>query len=120
MLQCMRYTFIAIGAYARLLKSYGLILEDARAIENEIMSEPKGGPVISGTGGVRKMRYSADRSGGGKSGGFRVCYLLMEERRHVYLFTLFTKHDAQNLTAAQKREIAALVLEIRKLYKRGK
>lgn len=116
----MRYTFIALKSFAALLKTYDLTLDDARAMENAIMAEPKVWPVIGGTGGVRKMRFAAERSGAGKSGGFRVCFLLMEEFRHVYLFTLYTKHDASNVTPAQKRQMAALVSEIRKFYRQGK
>jgi hypothetical protein len=115
----MRYTFIANKAYAAMLRSYRLTLDDARAIENAIMAGPKVWPVISGTGGVRKMRYAAERSGGGKSGGFRVCYLLLEEQYHVYLFMLYAKNDAQNVTQEQKRQMAALVRQIKELQKRS-
>jgi len=115
----MRCTFIALRAFSSLVRSYKLPLEDLRAIENAIMAGPAAWPVVIGTGGIRKMRFASGKSGAGKSGGFRVCYLVIEEQRHVYLFTLYAKNDAQNLTSEQKDQMAALVREIKNYYRHG-
>ena len=114
----MRYTFIALRLFTSLAKAYQLTIDDLRAIEMSIMEGPGRSPVIPGSGGVRKMRFASERSGGGKSGGFRICFLAIEEHRHVYLFTLYAKADAQNITGEQKRQMADVVHEIKKLYRK--
>jgi hypothetical protein len=45
--------------FASLVKKYRLSQEDIRSLENQIMHESAAWPVISGTGGVRKMRLRA-------------------------------------------------------------
>ena len=112
----MRHTFIQLRVFTALVKGYQLTLEDVRAIENEIMQSGERWPVISGTGGVRKMRFGPEKSAGGKSGGLRICYLMLERQRHVVLITMFAKNEASNITAAQKKQIAKLVQEIKKVY----
>jgi hypothetical protein len=47
-------------------------------MEASIAADPESHPVVVGTGGVRKARWS--RQGKGKSGGVRVIYLLLDRR----------------------------------------
>ena len=44
-----------------------------RKFQNEMAANPEKGPVVKGTGGLRKARMSLP--GRGKSGGARVLYL---------------------------------------------
>lgn len=62
---------------------------------------------MRGTGGIRKLRWS--RSGRGKSGGVRVIYYFHSERIPLYLLTLFGKNEQENLTAAERNQLAGLV-----------
>ncbi len=50
---------------------------------------PKAGDVIQGTGGLRKVRWSA--SGKGKSGGVRVIYFHVSAQQQIRLLMIYRK-----------------------------
>jgi hypothetical protein len=68
-----------------------------------ISANPDEGVIVRGSGGVRKVRWS--RAGTGKSGGVRIVYLLRTEREEVYLLTLFSKSEKENIPLAVLKEI---------------
>ena len=109
----MRYEFVHLGPFENKVARLRLSLEDVRAIELAIMDNPARCPVIQGTGGLRKMRFASEQSAGGKSGGIRVCYFLMDARNRVYLVTLFAKNEKENLIPAERNIIAKWITTIR-------
>ena len=58
---------------------------------------PTSGAVISGSGGLRKIRWS--RPGVGKSGGVRVIYNNQLERDEIWLLTLYAKSERSTIPA---------------------
>ena len=46
--------------------------EDLRGLQNLLLEKPDRGPVFTGTGGLRKLRFALP--GRGKRGGARVIY----------------------------------------------
>jgi hypothetical protein len=72
-----------------------------------LAEHPKGGDLMEGTGGVRKLRWS--RSGRGKSGGVQVIYYFHSDALPLYLLTLFAKNERANLSKAERNELADLV-----------
>lgn len=66
--------FIHLSPFVRKWKDHKLGEEDLRRLEWEIISQPDGGAVMAGTGGVRKMRFAPPNWKRGKSGALRVCY----------------------------------------------
>jgi hypothetical protein len=85
-----------------------LLLDDERRdILHYLAEHPKGGDLMEGTGGVRKLRWS--RSGRGKSGGVQVIYYFHSDALPLYLLTLFAKNERANLSKAERNELADLV-----------
>ncbi len=74
--------------------------DDLRSLQIILLKDPKSGPVIEGTGGIRKVRFALENRG--KSGSVRVCYTDFEEYEVTYLITAFTKSDQENLTNEEK------------------
>lgn len=72
-----------------------------------LAAHPKSGDLIEGTGGIRKLRWG--RGGRGKSGGVRVIYYFHSELMPLYLITLFAKNEQDNLSKAERNELAKLV-----------
>jgi mRNA-degrading endonuclease RelE of RelBE toxin-antitoxin system len=72
-------------------------------IENDLLHNPERGPIISGTGGIRKARAADPRRGKGKRGGFRYMYYYLEQDGQILLLLIFSKNEQDNLTAAQKK-----------------
>lgn len=70
------------------------------ALEILIMSNPTNGDVISGTGGLRKLRFG--KEGGGKRGGTRICYAYFPEYCVVLMVMAYGKNKTDNLSDSQK------------------
>jgi hypothetical protein len=70
--------------------------------------------VIKGTGGLRKIRYGDERRGKGKRGGLRVIYFWKDANDQFWLFTVYDKDQADDLTASERRLLKQrLELEIK-------
>jgi hypothetical protein len=111
----MRYEFVHLQPFSSKAARLHLSLEDVRAIEFAIMENPATCPIMQGTGGLRKMRFAPGASGGGKSGGIRVCYFILDSKDRIYLVTLFAKNEKDNLSKADRNAIAGWIAAIRKV-----
>jgi hypothetical protein len=81
-----------------------------------LSSNPKTGTLMQGTGGVRKLRWAS--KGKGKSGGSRIIYFFYNENIPLFLLTIFSKSEKINLSKSERNELAKLVKELIKSYKR--
>ena len=72
-----------------------------------LLKDPTSGPIIEGTGGIRKVRFPLEHKG--KSGSVRVCYTDFEEYEVTYLITAFTKKEQENLTDDEKKVLKKMV-----------
>jgi DNA-binding transcriptional regulator YiaG len=97
--------------------AYWATLEDFRAIENEISDAPERWPVIAGTSGLRKMRFSPERRSGGKSGGVRVCYFLVDAASRVFLVTVLAKNEKENLNQPDRNVIRDFIVRTKIIYR---
>jgi hypothetical protein len=78
--------------------------EDERGTFAAYLAEhPDAGDVVSGSGGLRKVRWK--RAGSGKSGGVRVIYFTRLSEGEIVLLTLYAKAKMDNLTGPQLKEI---------------
>ncbi len=104
--------FIIIPSFQVKWKNLGLDDDDMRRLEEEIINDPKVGPVMRGTGGVRKMRFSFENRG--KSGSVRVIYIDFEVYEKVYLLDAYQKADKENLTQEERNNLrkAVEILEL--------
>lgn len=103
----MQRTFIELPHFRSKWKSLGLTDEDLRNLQNEILANPKIGPVMQGTGGVRKMRFAFEHRG--KSGSTRVIYVDFEIYEKIFLITAYSKDEKDNLTNAERNEIKQII-----------
>jgi hypothetical protein len=86
-----------------------LSLDDYRQIQIALMLRPGVGPVMPGSGGIRKMRWR--RAGMGKRGGLRVIYFWEAKSETFYMLTVYRKGDQENLSMRQLRVLRRLVEE---------
>lgn len=92
---------------------------DLRELEIAIMARPKGNPVVSGTGGLRKIRFSPKGWPIGKSGALRVGYVYIEECRVVVLIVVYRKGEMDNISPKGGNIIRQLVSRIKAEFDRG-
>ena len=76
------------------------------------MENPKEGKVVQGTGGIRKTRLKSISKG--KRGGFRVCYLDLEDKLIIFFLSIYSKNDQEDLTESQKKELKQIAEAIKK------
>jgi len=79
--------------------------EDLTALQILIMCDPKGGRVMKGTGGLRKLRYSPEGWETGRRGALRVCYVHFEKYGIVLLCLVFRKGELDDLSDAGKKAV---------------
>jgi hypothetical protein len=91
--------------------------ELARVIEM-VAGDPLCGELIEGTGGLRKVRFAVGSKG--KSGGVRIIYYWFSQKAPIFLLDLFKKGEKDNLSKAERNELAALAAHLKAIYRRGK
>lgn len=109
----MKAIFIELPAFQRLRDEY---LDDAsfKNLQNELMKNPDAGDVIKGTGGLRKIRHTDERRGKGKRGGLRIIYFWRVAHDQFWLFTVYDKDEADDLSVDQCKVLKQrLELEIK-------
>jgi hypothetical protein len=89
-------------------------------LQNQIMSNPTVGAVVSGTGGLRKMRFGRTDQRIGKRGGVRVCYVHFPKHAVVLLIAAYGKNEKDDLTAAEKKAILKYIDSARSWLERIK
>jgi hypothetical protein len=71
-----------------------------------IAQNPFAGEIISGTGGVRKVRWG--KQSAGKRGGVRVIYFVAHESE-IWLLSLYAKSERSNIPASELRKIKGVI-----------
>jgi hypothetical protein len=110
----MHLSFVHLPAFCARWKEARLGDEDLRALERCLLQNPEAGAVMAGTGGLRKMRFAPPSRRTGKSGAYRVCYVVFPQAGWAVLFTVFAKSAQQNLTGAEKAQAKAVIQALRK------
>lgn len=95
--------FIEASAFTRRVYEY-LSEEEYLGLQNFLLQHPEAGKVIPGSGGVRKVRWGM--SGKGKSGGARVIYYFKRQDDEIWLLTIYSKSEIENIPAHVLRQIA--------------
>ena len=89
--------------YGREGDGLGFTEEELLELQLVLLDNPKMGPVMKETGGLRKMRYAFEERG--KSGSVRILYIDYEEHERILLLNLFTKDEKENLTKGERNQI---------------
>ena len=97
--------FIETPVFTRQVRE--LLSDEAyAAFQWHLAVNPRAGEVIQGTGGLRKVRWSAP--GSGKRGGVRVIYFHVAAEAQVRLLLIYRKGVKDDLTVAEKRTLRRL------------
>lgn len=100
--------FVELPAFERHRSSY-LDDDQFRHLQLELLVNPERGDVISGTGGLRKMRFADERRGKGKRGGLRIVYYWWRHGGQFWLFAIYDKDEMDDLSAADKRLVKQML-----------
>jgi len=97
------HTVVETPEYLAAAKKAGMTEDERIATVDFLAENPDAGEIIPGTGGCRKVRIA--KSGGGKSGGYRVITYYMTQEQPVFLVTVISKGKQANLTDNQKNQL---------------
>lgn len=97
---------------ADLIAKRRLKKEDVEDFKKNLAENPEQGDIIVGAGGLRKTRLKSASKG--KSGGFRVCYLNVEDKLILFLLFIYSKNEQENLSQKEKAELRQLADAIKK------
>ncbi len=100
-------SFVELPLFRSKWENLGLTESDLLRLQETLLSDPKIGAVMRGTGGVRKMRFAFEHRG--KSGSARIIYIDFEIYEKIYLLTAYTKNEKDNLTKEEQNEIRRLI-----------
>ena len=85
---------------------------ERQKMEAAIVADPGRAPLLRGTGGIRKLRWTG--SGRGKRGGIRAIYFHHAGPEAIYMLTAYAKADRDDLTPADRKALSRLVATIKK------
>ncbi len=85
--------------------------EDYRQLQLTLIENPEYGSLISGGGGLRKVRIKA--SGRGKSGGARVIYYWFVDDHQIFFLDVYSKNEKSDLTKRELRELVTILKELK-------
>lgn len=107
-------TFIELKSFTKEWDDLGLREWDDElcALQLMIMCDPSGYPVMSGTHGLRKLRFAPARWNVGKRGALRVAFVYFEKFAVVLLVTLFQKNEKGDLSKDDVKVINKLIARI--------
>ncbi len=83
--------------------------EEYQELQVALMLRPDMGPVIRGSGGLRKVRWNLP--GQGKRGGARVIYYWITSEDRIYMLMIYAKAEQDDLTREQLRTLRRVVEE---------
>ncbi len=91
---------VAVVETPEFLNATRRLMDDAERAElvDYLAYHPAAGAVISGTGGIRKLRWGLE--GRGKRGGARVIYFFHDASMPLFLLTAYAKNERDDLSHA--------------------
>jgi mRNA-degrading endonuclease RelE of RelBE toxin-antitoxin system len=92
----------------QLKKRYQSIAEDLKVAIRSLQADPAIGNVIPNGEGARKLRVRNSSANKGKSGCFRLIYLVQEvPRQRIVLLFVYSKSDQEDVELAELRRLIA-------------
>ena len=89
-------------------RSKAIFTESERAsLVAHLGANPEAGRLVTGAGGVRKIRWATP--GQGKRGGARVIYYYYNQSIPLFALDIYAKNEKANLSEADKRSLKRLL-----------
>lgn len=79
------------------------------ALQRHLIRFPDIGDIISGGGGIRKIRWQA--AGRGKRGGTRIIYYWAVSKDYIYMLDIYPKNEKKDLTHDELKDLGNIVKE---------
>ena len=107
--------YIIMPEFERQWKAMGQSDTELKYLQEQLLLNPQQGPVMKGTGGLRKIRVAFEHQG--KSGSGRVVYVDFPAYEASDLITAYPKIEKDNLSAAERNAIRKLIEQLEQFLK---
>jgi mRNA-degrading endonuclease RelE of RelBE toxin-antitoxin system len=87
----------------KLFKKYKNISKDLKKLQDTLLKDPKSGIELGEN--LYKIRLVNSSIPTGKSGGFRVVYYYIDQQENIYLLTIYSKRELENISDERLAEI---------------
>ena len=104
-------SFLELPVFTRAWAALGFGDDELLLLQTRLADDPAVGAVVSGTGGLRKVRF-APAGGGGKRGGVRVLYAHFPGVGVILLAAVYAKANCANITPAERAAAKRVLAEI--------
>jgi len=106
----MNYSIVVLPSFflkvKKLAKKYQKIKYDLAELNKELKNNPKAGiPLQYNCYKIRVVNSSVPT---GKSGGFRVVYYIIDKNNKIYLLSIYSKTQKENLSDGELLELLKL------------
>lgn len=81
--------------------------DEYRLLQDMLVQKPDTGKIITGSGGLRKLRWTA--GGRGKRGGIRVIYYWFVSPDAILMLFAYPKNERDDLTPDQLKQLKKIV-----------
>jgi len=79
----------------RLFKKYKQLPNDLKVLNKELLENPKSGIELGNR--CYKIRLANSSIPTGKSGGFRIIYYHIDTNENLYLMSMYSKNELENI-----------------------
>jgi hypothetical protein len=100
--------FIELRGFRDDWNKLGLTDDDLWVAQGLIGANPKGPPVIRGTGGLRKLRFAPPKKSGRRR-WYRLCYVYFPETAVVLLIVAYAKNESDDIADDDKKYFKELI-----------
>jgi hypothetical protein len=101
--------FIETALFSSLLPRH-LSDDEYSEFQHYLAKQPDVGDIIRGSGGIRKVRWA--KRGRGKSGGVRMIYYWKKTHDQIYMLTIYSKNEQENIDSKTLQRIAKELEEL--------
>lgn len=103
----MSYSLVVLPTFSiklkKLAKKYKNIKFDLQILQEELLSNPKAGIALQRN--CYKIRVANSSTSTGKSGGFRVIYYFIDNNNRIFLMSIYSKTQKENLSDNELLEL---------------
>ena len=78
-------------------------------MQTQLILHPDAGAIISGSGGLRKIRWAS--KGHGKSGGSRIIYYWAVVHDKIFMLFMYAKNEQDDLSPEQLKVLRKILEE---------
>lgn len=108
-------TFIEMLGFTDDWRKLGLTDDDLQVVQGMLGADPKGQPIIRGTGGLRKLRFAPPKKTGRRR-WYRVCYVYFEEADIILLIVAYAKNEMDDISAGDRKCFRELIQRERAVF----